>query len=165
MLYQECLKQKDVEAIQLLATNYDINEIMSFDYKYNAEIPMNRTMTYKEKQNLERRKINRKRGKVKKPGGTYFIKWFKKDNNDEYYFDARSCAYDMTTEQIQTLFEMLDEPPKIDYIKLLPTELSEIFYRHPEKDKLIIFYLRYMCDQRFPIEDWEMLKNGEYKIK
>ena len=168
-LYKKCLEYKDVEALQLLSEQYDIERIMSFDLKYAVECPINIGRTkYELNQYTERcRKYRIKENPIHRVGGQRFHKYFRIDHNNQVICSARKIIYnEMSSVEVETLIKMSasDEAEQFDCSKASLVEKFEFLYSLPDRDELFLFFLRFTCNQEFPIDDWERLRDGTFRI-
>ena len=158
-LYNDCLIRKDTEALQLLAGTYDIEAMMKFDNQYHLEIPIRQKYTRKERNQQKLRRLN----ETHYLGGKYYRNLFKKLPDGTVLFSARACIYRMSRDQMISLAELSESNPHFDSGTSL-VKMYETMCGLTDRDKLILVYLRYMCNQTFPVEELEALKDGSIRI-
>ena len=164
-LYQDCFKRGDVEALQLLTEKYDLEEIQRFDSTYHDERPLTQKYTSFQKERILMRQYDREKmqWKSRYHGSQKFMYMFKTLPGGKVIFSARKCVYSMTGDQMRQLFQLSDCDPGLRKDPLL-TEMFDAMCRHPERDRLILFYLKYMIGKGFPVEDIEDISNGTIEI-
>ena len=137
---------------------------MDFDNKFHCEVPVNSDYTEYEWILFRLRQKDRQENRPHRTGGRSYRKLFKKQKNGEVVFSARKCIYNMATSDVTTLLKISDSPCGIDLQTASTVDRFEALHSLPDRDSLLLFYLRYMCNQRFPVEDWEDLKDGTIKM-
>ena len=163
-LYNTCLEYKDIRALQRLDELYDLESLMDFDNTFHCEVPVNSKYTEYEWILLRLRQRDREENKPHRTGGRSYRKLFKKQKDGEVVFSARKCIYNMAASDVDTLLKMSDSSCDIDLETASTVDKFEALRALTDRDNLLLFYLRYMCNQRFPVEDWEDLKDGTIKI-
>ena len=165
-LYNKCLAYKDDIAIAVLSDTYDINHIMAFDSALAAERPINFERTRYEQELIDNR--NRYYKKHEEPkhfvGGVRFRNCFRLREDGTVICSARKIIYGMSAEAANTLLKMSESCCNMNLPALSLIEKYELLCKLPDRDSLLLFYLRYMVDQSLPADDWEALRDGKYRF-
>ena len=165
-VYNKCVEDGDVRAIEVLTIQYNLDEVFkiansgqekSYSRKYTREqiISNNYRNKYREKNNVK--EINY--------GGREFRRWFKVLDNGDVVLNSVPVVYQMKRKDIEELFKLNDPNYKPDYSKVI-TDLYKDFLNLPieAKSNLIIYYCKNMLNNKFPIQEIEMLENDEITV-
>ena len=162
-LYEKCLRKKDIFGLMLLNNNYNLEEIMKFDNEIGVERCIFSNYSIKHYCNAMRRKYQHKKNNTKMYlGGVYYRNLCRTDKKGNILFNSKRLIYKMTSNEIEkSLFcigETLDK-------KMTLIEQFEYLYKHPKRNEVILFYLSTYIYPRFPSEELEELKKGNYLIE
>lgn len=162
LLYNRCVKEADTRAIELLMSQYNLEEVFKI-----ANCGTEKSYSRKYAKSAERLDKNRKQMHDKhasnfRIGSRKYRGWFREEKG-QIILNSRSVVYQMKRSDIVTLFKLNDANYKDDYSKVI-VDLYEEFLKLSNKKELLIYYFKNLMDNKFPIMEIEMLENNEITV-
>lgn len=162
-LYNLFVKLHDINALEVFLSKYNINEIIE-TVKNNPgrEIGYNYVVTTQQKA-ASKGRLKHRGGKQMRIGSREYRTWFDKRNNDKVVMNSRRVIYQMKRNDVVNLLRIYDKDYK-DNSSSTIIELYETLIAHDYKKDLIIYYVKNMLNNKFPIEETVMVESGEIEI-
>ena len=161
-LYNRCVKETDVRAIELLIDTYNLEEIFKIA-NCGTEKSYSQEYTKTQKHNNDIRIYRHdKYNRNYHIGARQYRRWFK-ENKGQIILNSRAVVYQMKRTDIVKLFKLNNPNYTDDYSKTI-IDLYEEFLRLPDKKELFIYYFKNLMNNKFPIMEIEMLENNEITV-
>lgn len=158
-LYNKCVEQADTRAIELLISQYNLEEVFKIANCGSEKSYSRKYAKCAEKLDKNRKQIHDKHASKFRIGSKKYRGWFSEDKG-QIILNSRSVVYQMKRADIVELFKINDASYKDDYSKVI-IDLYEEFLKLPNKRELLIYYFKNLMDNKFPIMEIEMLENDE----